>query len=179
MRSSSVSWSSSMNGSSHWKFTGAGLSFGCARTLMTIPFAPQRWCRRLVLCSSAFKVLVGDDLDAEAGEALVVVHRRGEMADRGDAKIAQDLRADADLAPLLVAVGLRRFRLVERRHRHARGAVAQVNQHAAAGFLEMFQHDLQPFRPGKDVLDDVGLVKSRQHVPPVPDAVIDEGGVMD
>src|SRR6516164_2746372 len=54
----------------------------------------------------AFELLVGDDLDAEARQALVVVHRRGEMADRGDAEIAQDLGTDADLAPLPVAVGL-------------------------------------------------------------------------
>src|SRR6202012_139228 len=54
-----------------------------------------------------FEQFVGDDLDAETGQSLVVVHRRGQMTDRGNAEIAQDLRTDADLAPLPVAVGLR------------------------------------------------------------------------
>src|SRR6266851_5656802 len=53
----------------------------------------------------ASKLFVGHDLDAEAGQSLIIVHRRRQMPDRGDAEIAQDLRADADLAPLLVAIG--------------------------------------------------------------------------
>src|ERR1700686_262874 len=67
--------------------------------------------------SLAFKMFVGDDLDAETGQSLVVVHRRGEMPDRGDAEVAQDLRADAAFAPLPVAVGFGGFLLAERRHR--------------------------------------------------------------
>src|ERR1700737_913836 len=81
----------------------------------------------------AFKQFVGDDLDAEAGQSLVVVHRRCQMADRGDAEIAQDLRANADLAPLLVAVGFGGCLLGQRCYRNAGGAVAQIHQHAAAG----------------------------------------------
>src|SRR4051794_9451447 len=52
----------------------------------------------------AFEQLVGDDLDAEARKTLVVVHGGGEMPDRGDAEIAQDLCTDADFTPLPVAV---------------------------------------------------------------------------
>src|SRR5882757_10518891 len=115
MRSSSVSCSSSMNGSSHWKFTGAGLSLGWARTLMAIPFFVSKTRRQVKSLKarvqshntpsfrgahfartrnpasysnlwipglrashasrndedrSAFKVFVGDDLDAETGQSL-------------------------------------------------------------------------------------------------------------
>src|SRR5260370_21954330 len=83
----------------------------------------------------AFKLFVGDDLDAEAGQSFVVVHRGSEVADRGDAEIAQDLRADADLAPLPVAVGFGGFFLRQGCHRNAGGAVAQIDQHATAGLL--------------------------------------------
>src|ERR1700676_715262 len=112
-----------------------------------------------------FKLFVTDDLDAKTGQSLVVVHRRGQMADRGDAEIAQDLRADADLAPLPVAVGFRGFLLRQRRHGDTGGAIAQIYQHAATGFLEMLEHGLHAFRAGKDVLDDIGFVEARQHVP--------------
>src|ERR1700759_4744145 len=112
MRSSSVSWSSSRNGSSHWKEAAAGLSLVWGRTLMKNPFASRtrassRGAFKLNPAGSAFKPFVGDDLDTETGQSLVVMHRRGEIDDRGDAEVAQDLRADADLAPLPVAVGLR------------------------------------------------------------------------
>src|SRR5260370_21223961 len=82
-----------------------------------------------------FKLFVADDLDAKTGQSLVVVHRRRQMADRGDAEIAQDLRADADLAPLPVAVGFRGFLLRQRRAGNAGSAVGQLSQHAAAARL--------------------------------------------
>src|SRR5260370_29226235 len=94
------------------------------------------------------------------------------MTDRGDAEIAQDLGADADLAPLPVAVGFGGSLLRQRRNRNAGGAVPQVYQHAAAGLFEMFEHDLHALRPGESVPDDIRLVKARQHVLAVADAVI-------
>src|SRR3984893_13571112 len=121
----------------------------------------------------AFELFVGDDLDAEAGQSLVVVHRRRQMTNRGDAEIAQDLGADADLAPLPVAVGFGGSLLGQWRNRNAGGAVAQVYQHAAAGLLEVFEHGLHALRPGEDVPDDIRLVKARQYVLAVADAVID------
>src|SRR3981081_212849 len=102
------------------------------------------------------ELFIGDDLDAEAGQSLVVVHRRRQVPDRGDAEIAQDLRADADFAPLPVAVGFGRFLLRQRRDRNAGGAIAQVDQHAPAVLLEAIEHRLHALRPGEDVLDDVG-----------------------
>src|SRR5256885_14907857 len=59
--------------------------------------------------SLAFKAFVADDLDAVTGQSLVVVHRRRQVSDRAYAEVAQNLRADADFAPLLVAIGLCRF----------------------------------------------------------------------
>src|ERR1700716_91708 len=78
------------------------------------------------------ELFAGDDLDAEAGQSLVVVHRRRQVPDRGDAEIAQDLRADADFAPLPVAVGLGGLLLRQRSDRNAGGAIAQIDQHAPA-----------------------------------------------
>src|SRR5260370_35876367 len=121
-----------------------------------------------------FKLFVADDLDAKTGQSLVVVHRRRQMADRGDAEIAQDLRADADLAPLPVAVGFRGFLLPQRRDGNASRALARIDQHAAAGLFELFEHGLHALRPGKDVLDDVGLVEARHHILAVADAIIAE-----
>src|SRR5258708_6077694 len=51
--------------------------------------------------------LARGDLDAEAREAHIVVIGRGQQADRGNAEILEDLRAEADLAPLALT---RRFR---------------------------------------------------------------------
>src|SRR6476661_7411349 len=105
MRSSSVSCSSSRNGSSHWKEVAAGLSLAWGRALMKRPFAsgsveklPDKLKRRGNKCNcilvsivpgparsidpgtttraSDFELLVGDDLDAKARQALVVVHGR-------------------------------------------------------------------------------------------------------
>src|SRR6202790_543065 len=126
-----------------------------------------------------FKLFIGDDLDAEAGQSLVVVHRRGQIADRGDTEIAQDLRADADLAPLPVAIGFGGFLFRQRRYRNAGRTVAQVNQYAATGILETFEHHLHALMASEDIPDDVRLVKPGQHVPAVADAVIDEGDMGD
>src|SRR6202165_823883 len=139
----------------------------------------QRDGRRLNLLTLSFKLFVADDLDAEAGQSLVVVHRRGQMPDRGDAEIAQDLRADTDLAPLLVAVGFRGIFLRQRRNRNAGGAVAQIYQYAAAGLPVMLEHDRHTLRPGEDIPDDVGLVKPGQHVLAVADAIVDERHMRD
>src|SRR6478672_180526 len=101
------------------------------------------------------------------------------MTDRCDAEIAEDLGADADLAPLPVAVGFGGSLLRQRRNRNAGGAVAQIYQHAAAGLLEMLEHDLHALRPGESVPDDIRLVKARQHILAVANAVIDEGDMGD
>src|ERR1700759_5739093 len=135
MRSSSVSWSSSRNGSSHWKEAAAGLSLVWGRTLMKNPFASRtrassRGAFKLNPGRSAFKPFVGDDLDAEAGQSLVVMHRRGEIDDRGDAEVAQDLGAAAVRAPRSVTIGFRGLGLDHGLDRHAGRDVTKVHQHA-------------------------------------------------
>src|ERR1700716_2850482 len=100
------------------------------------------------------------------------------MPDRGDAEIAQDLRADADLAPLLVAVRLGRFLLCDRRHRNARSAVAQIYQHAAAGLAKMLKRHMHALIAEENILDDIGLVEPGQHVLAVADALVDERDVI-
>src|SRR5581483_1142666 len=57
--------------------------------------------------ASAVERLGRHDLDAEAAEADIGALRGGEQADRGDVEVAQDLRAEADLAPLPRARGFR------------------------------------------------------------------------
>src|SRR5258707_1270935 len=61
------------------------------------------------------------------------------MTDRGDAEIAEDLGADADLAPLPVAVGFGGPLLRQRRNRNAGGAVPQVGERADRLAVELLQ----------------------------------------
>src|SRR6266702_2934360 len=93
--------------------------------------------------------------------------------------VRDNLDAEADLAPLPVAVGLGGFFLRQRRNRNAGGAIAQVDQHAAASLLEMIEHIEHALLPGENIPDDVGLVEPGQHVPAVAHPVIDESDVRD
>src|SRR5689334_25419541 len=88
-------------------------------------------------CCSTFKSFVGDDLDPETGQSLVVMHRGGEIDDRSDAEIPQNLCADTDLAPLPVAICLGRPRLSHRLDGNTGRSVAPIDQHAAACLLEV------------------------------------------
>src|SRR5689334_9439574 len=83
---------------------------------------------------SAFERLGRRDLDAEAAEADIRALAGGEQPDRGDAEVFQDLGAEADLAPLPRArrLGPGRRLLRDFGHRHAGGAVAQIDDDAAA-----------------------------------------------
>src|SRR6266446_674618 len=69
--------------------------------------------------------LGGDDLNAEARETHIVVVGRGQQANRGNAEVFEDLRAEADFAPLPLARGFRPVVAVlrQRRYRHAGRAV--------------------------------------------------------
>src|SRR3954452_11136760 len=129
--------------------------------------------------SSAFKPFVGDDLDPETGQALIVMDRRGEVPDRRHTEITQDLRTDANLAPLTVAIRFRGMRLLNRLDRNARSTIAQVDEHTTAGLFEVLQHRLDTLRACDQVLHDIRLVQPRQDVLAVADAVIDEGGMGD
>ncbi len=79
--------------------------------------------------------LGGDDLNAEARETHIVVVGRGQQANRGNAKVFEDLRTEADFAPLPLACGFRPVVAIlrQRRHRHARRTVTQEHDDAPAG----------------------------------------------
>src|SRR5215472_15179059 len=97
---------------------------------------PPPFAQRL----GSFQGFGRDDLDAEAAEPDIRALARRQQPNRGDAEVAQDLRAEADLAPLHVALALRAGAfLADHRDRHARGAVAQIDEDTPAGRLEMAQ----------------------------------------
>src|SRR5579862_3942457 len=83
------------------------------------------------------------DLDAEPGEPDIGPRARRIEPDRGDIEIAQDLGAEPDIFPLPVALQFGGGAVLgDRGRRDARGAVAQVDQDAAAGSLEAAQRGM-------------------------------------
>ena len=64
------------------------------------------------------------------------------------------------------------------RHRHAGGAVTQIDDDAAAGGLETRQRRVDRLGAAEHIADDVGAVQSRQYALAVADLAIDEGHVM-
>src|SRR6185312_1599495 len=112
--------------------------------------------------TSAVQLLRAGDLDAEAAQAHVGSLRGGEQFDRGDAEVLQDLRTEADLAPLPRARGFRACVAVrDFRDRHAGGAVAQIDDDALTGRLEMFERRLDRLRAAEHVSDHVGAMQTR------------------
>ena len=61
---------------------------------------PASYIRRLRQQQSRFELFHPGDFDSETGEPDIPVTRRCQKTDRGYAEVAQDLRAQADLAPL-------------------------------------------------------------------------------
>src|SRR5262249_60260350 len=88
--------------------------------------------------TSSVEAFRGKDSAPEAGQSNVGELAAGEQADRGDAEVLEDLRPEADLAPL---ARTRLFRagdagLGDRVRRNADGAVAQEDDDAATILLE-------------------------------------------
>src|SRR5690348_7693084 len=89
---------------------------------------------------SAFQRFRRHDFDAETAEADISALARGQQADRGNAEILEDLRAQADLAPLLRARSIRAGVTVrDVGDRNAGSAVAQVDDHTAPSLFEACQ----------------------------------------
>ena len=86
----------------------------------------------------------------------------------------------ADLAPLLRArsVGAGIALVRDGRDRHAGGAVAQIDDDAAAFRLEARQRGADRLGAAEHVADHVGAMQPRRHVLAVADVAIDEGHVM-
>ena len=98
-----------------------------------------------------------------------------------DAKIAQDLGAEADLAPWprFAALRIRAAARPRMGHGgHARRAVAQIDEDAAPGFLERREGLSNDLAARDDVGDDVGAVQARRHVSAVADLALDEGEML-
>src|SRR5262245_6513525 len=103
------------------------------------------------------------DLDAESGEAHIGELLRGEQPDRGNAEITEDLRAEPDLAPLARARRLR-TRIARRNgvNRHARHAVAQEHEDAAAVLLEASERRVHGLGAAENVANDIGAMQPRK-----------------
>src|SRR5262249_56077368 len=114
----------------------------------------------------------GEGVDPEAGQRKGGELAPGEQADRGDAEVLEDLRPEADLAPL---ARTRLFRagdagLRDRMRRHADGAVAQEDDDAATILLEPLQRGVHRIGAAEHVAADVSGVPPRPHrlARPVP-----------
>src|SRR5262249_58608203 len=96
-------------------------------------------------------------------------------------EVLEDLRAEPNLAPLPRArnLGAGRGRLRNGMRRHARRAVAQKDDDAAALVLEALQCRVHRMGAAEDIADDVGAMQPRQHVAAVADTTMDEGHVLD
>ena len=68
--------------------------------------------------------------------------------------------------------------LADRRGRHARGAVAQIDQHPLARRLEPVERGVDRLGAAEHVLDHVGAVQPGRHVAAVADIAVDKGVVM-
>src|SRR5450830_1202920 len=129
---------------------------------------------------SAFQRFGRHDLDAEAAEADVGALAGCEQADRGNAEVFENLRAEADLAPLPRTGGFGAGVALVRnfRYRHAGGAVAQIDDDAAAGRLELRERGADRLGAAEHVADHIGAMQPRQHALAVADLAIDEGHVV-
>jgi len=123
----------------------------------------------------AFQRLGGDDLDAEAADADIGALAGGQQADRGNAEVAQDLRAEADLTPLPRARGLRAGVAVRNLgHRHTGGAVSQIDDDAAAFRLEARERRADGLGAAEHIADHIGAMQARRHVLSIAEVAIDK-----
>src|SRR5690349_3325588 len=97
------------------------------------------------------------DIYTKTGEAYIVARAGGDEADRVHIEVTQDLCAEAYIAPHLLAD--RGTACLLGAHflacRHARGALAQIDQHAAALALEDVIDRVEHMRRAEDIGDDV------------------------
>lgn len=121
-----------------------------------------------------FEGLATYDLDSKPRQTFVFMNRGCQVADRGHAKIPQDLGTDADFSPLPVAIGIGRILPGQWFDRHARGAITKINQHTRLPTLEVLQRATDPPWAIEEIFHDVWLVKSCQDILAVSDVAIDQ-----
>jgi hypothetical protein len=112
---------------------------------------------------------------------IVALGARQEL-DRGDAEVAQDLRAEADLAPFLLARDrLRgfprhpRLRAVALVVADADRTLAQVDDDAALGFRHVAHDAVQRLLRAEDVGDHAFGMETHGNVDAVADVAEDDG----
>src|SRR5436190_15935310 len=99
------------------------------------------------MARNLFEWLGRFDFDAEAGEPDIGARAGGVQLDRADPQIAQDLRAEPDLAPFPAAFEFGgRSVLGDRGGRHPGGAVAQIDEDAAARLFEPAERRMDRLR---------------------------------
>src|SRR6476619_7708790 len=121
------------------------------------------------------------DFDAETAETDIGELSRCQQLDRGDAQILENLGAEPDLAPLPRArnLGTGRARLRNGMGGHSGRTISKEHDDASAFLLEPLQGGVHWIGAAKDIADDIGAMQTRQHVPAVADAAVDEGHMLD
>src|ERR1700747_1063704 len=105
----------------------------------------------------ALERLGGGDLDTKAREPDISARARCQELDRRDSKVAQDLCPEPDFTPLDIALALRTGAfLPDRRYRHARGALAQIDEDTPSGCLEVAQRGMDRRRAAEHIFKHVG-----------------------
>src|ERR1700739_2464914 len=111
------------------------------------------------------------DLDTKAREPDISARARRQDVDRRDSKVAQDLCPEPDFAPLDIALVLRTGAfLPDRRYRHARGALAQIDEDTSSGCLEVAQRGMDWLGAAEHIFKHVGSMEPRRHTLAVADA---------
>src|SRR6202453_2896356 len=119
------------------------------------------------------------DLDAEPGKTDVGAWIVGAQPDRGNPEVAQDLGAQSDFTPLALAriVGAVRVSAAQVR-RHARRAVAQIDEGPASLGLETVQN-LGDGAGAENIAKDISTMQPRRHVAAIADRSVHESKMQD
>ncbi len=114
------------------------------------------------------------DLDAETRQAHIMAGAGGQETDRIEVEIAQDLRPQPDVAPglhpRLGRAGRHIVRIFEQaRGGNARGALAQIDEDAAAFFFKGLVDGVEGAPLAEDIVGQVLAVQAHRHALPIAD----------
>src|SRR4029078_3857417 len=104
------------------------------------------------LCKSALDWLGRHNLNAKASETNVSAFAGGEQANRGNAEVLENLRAQPDFAPLprtgRIGSGVAMWNLG---HRHAGRPISQINDNSAPSRLKSRQRCTDRSRAAENI----------------------------